>query len=118
VGFTTAQNVTNALFNGIGGRKKGVWQVDCVLSTEYTVAPVSSLIWTTVSGTSDALTTTCAHGEIGSSFGGINVQIIRLSFILEVTTIPTTYYLNFKKSGGAGLVANISNSQIMFTRIG
>ena len=117
--FTTTGNIATINFNGIGGRKLGVWQVDIVLCTQCTSAPGSRLIWTTVSATSSDLTETCTYSSDAGVFGSIGVQIIRLSFILKVTVIPSTYYLNYYRvSGfGSGLVENKINSKIEFTRI-
>jgi hypothetical protein len=85
-----------------------------------TGAPNSKLIWTTVSTTSSDLTEYCTYTADSTLFGTIGIQIMRLSFILKVTTIPSTFYLNcYRTAGvGSGLVENKTNSKIKFTRIG
>ena len=117
--FTTTGNIATIVFDGIGSRKLGVWQVDIVLCTENLGAPNSKLIWTTVSSTSSDLTQYCTYESTTALFGSISVQIMRLSFILKVNTIPSTYYLNYVRTAGAGsaLVENKANSKIEFTRI-
>ena len=44
---------------------------------------------------------------------------MRLSFILNVSSTPLTYYLNYERTTGigSGLVENKTNSHIEFTRI-
>ena len=44
---------------------------------------------------------------------------MKLSFILNVTTTPSTYYLNYVRTSGvgSGLAENKTNSHIEFTRI-
>ena len=117
--FTTTGNIATVNFNGIGGRKLGVWQVDIVLCTENIGAQNSKLIWTTVSATSNDLTKYFTYEYTSALFGLIGVQIMRLSFILKVTTIPSTYYLNYYRTAGvgSGFVENKTNSHIQFTRI-
>lgn len=118
-GFTTTGNIATVNFDGIGGRKLGVWQVDIVLCTENTGSPNSKLIWTTVSATSNDLTKYCINETTSALYGLITVQVMRLSFILKVTTIPSTYYLNYYRTAGvgSGLIENKTNSHIQFTRI-
>ena len=120
-GFTTPQNVATINWNGIGPRNKGVWRVDIILTTQNTTPPISMLIWTDVSGTDDTLNLTCMHMEDKGAYGGgVQAQIMRMSFNLEVTTIPSTYYLNYRRlsGSGTGLSADTVNSRITFTRIG
>ena len=96
------------------------WQVDIVLCTQCTGAPSSILVWTAASATSGDLTPTCTYSDNAAVFGSIGVQIMRLSFVLNVTTIPSTYYLNYSRvaGSGSGLATNTANSRIAFTRIG
>jgi hypothetical protein len=117
--FTTPQNIATMVFNGAGNYTKGVWQVNIVLSTECINAPNSRLIWTTVSSTSNDLTKYCTYENGATLFGILGVQIMKLSFILNVTTTPSTYYLNYVRTSGvgSGLVENKTNSHIEFTRI-
>ena len=119
-GFTTPQNVVTFTFNGVGSYKIGTYLVDIVLITNLTASPNSQLIWTTVSGTSDALNDTCTYADNSGQFGAVICQIMRMSFVLQVTTLPSTYYLNYKRIAGigAGLSENKTNSQISFTRMG
>ena len=118
-GFITTGNIATVNFDGIGGRKLGVWQVDIVLCTENTGSPNSKLIWTTVGPTSNDLTKYCINETASGLYGLITVQVMRLSFILKVTTIPSTYYLNYYRTAGvgSGFVENKTNSHIQFTRI-
>lgn len=118
--FTTIpQNIATMVFNGTGDYTKGVWQVNIVLCTECINPPNSRLIWTTVSNSSDLLTKYCTYENGATAFGLLIVQIMRLSFILNVTTTPSTYYLNYVRTNGVGssLVENKTNSHIEFTRI-
>ena len=91
-----------------------------VHNVQGTGAPSSILVWTAVSATSGDLTLTCTHSDNAAVFGAIGVQIMRLSFILNVTTITSTYYLNYSRvaGSGSGLATNTANSRIAFTRIG
>lgn len=120
VGFTTPQNVVTFTFNGVGDYKKGTYLVDIVLITNLSASPNSQLIWTTVSGTSDALNDTCCYADNSGQFGAVICQIMRMSFVLQVTTTPSTYYLNYKRIAGigAGLSENKTNSKVSFTRMG
>ena len=117
--FTTPQNIATMVFNGAGNYTKGVWQVNIVLSTECINAPNSRLIWTTVSSTSNDLTKYCTYENSATLFGILGVQIMKLSFILNVTTTPSTYYLNYVRTNGVGSGLNElkTNSHIEFTRI-
>jgi len=117
--FTTPQNIATMVFDGTGNYTKGVWQVNIVLSTECINAPNSRLIWTTVSSTSNDLTKYCTYENGATLFGILGVQIMKLSFILNVTTTPSTYYLNYVRTAGvgSGLAENKTNSHIEFTRI-
>ena len=119
-GFTTPQNVVTFTFNGIGSYKIGTYLVDIVLITNLSASPNSQLIWTTVSGTSDALNDTCTYADNSGQFGAVICQIMRMSFVLQVTTTPSTYYLNYKRIAGigAGLSENKTNSKVSFTRMG
>jgi len=116
---TTPGNIATMVFNGTGNYTKGVWQVDIVLCTECLNPPNSRLIWTTVSNSSDALTKYCTYENGSTAFALQGVQIMRLSFILNVTTIPSTYYLNYVRTNGVGSSLNElkNNSHIEFTRI-
>ena len=117
--FTTTQNIATMVFNGTGNYTKGVWQVNVVLSTENINAPNSRLIWTTVSPTSNDLTKYCTYENGSTLFGILGVQIMKLSFILNVSSTPSTYYLNYVRTSGvgSGLNENKTNSHIEFTRI-
>lgn len=119
-GFTTPQNVVTLTFNGVGSYKIGTYLVDVVLITNLSASPNSQLIWTTVSGTSDALNDTCCYADNSGQFGAVICQIMRMSFVLQVTSTPITYYLNYKRIAGvgAGLSENKTNSKISFTRMG
>jgi hypothetical protein len=119
-GFTTPQNVVTLTFNGVGSYKIGTYLVDVVLITNLSASPNSQLIWTDVSGTSDALNSTCTYADNSGQFGAVICQIMRMSFVLQVTTTPSTYYLNYKRIAGigAGLSENKTNSKISFTRMG
>ena len=77
------------------------------------------MIWTTVGPTSNDLTKYCINETTSGLYGLITVQVMRLSFILKVTTIPSTYYLNYYRTAGvgSGFVENKTNSHIQFTRI-
>jgi hypothetical protein len=117
--FTTTQNIATMVFNGTGNYTKGVWNVDIVLCTDNTNPPNSRLIWTTVSSTSNAITKYCTYESGSTLFALQGVQIMRLSFILNVSSTPLTYYLNYERTTGigSGLVENKTNSHIEFTRI-
>ena len=54
-----------------------------------------------------------------TQFGILGVQIMKLSFILNVSTTPLTYYLNYVRTPGvgSGLVENKTNSHIQFSKI-
>ena len=117
--FTTTQNIATMVFNGTGNYTKGVWQVNIILCTEVSSSPNARLIWTTVSSTSSALTPYCTYESTVATYDKINVQIMRVSFILNVTKIATSYYLYYVRTAavGSGLVENKTNPKIEFTRI-
>lgn len=119
VGFTTTGNVVTVNFDGTGNFVRGVYQVDIVLTTEISSSPNTRLIWTQVSSTSSAITPYCTYESTGATFNTTNYQIMRLSFILKVSTYTSTYYLNYVRTAGvgSGLVENKANSHIQFTRI-
>lgn len=111
-------NVATITFDGIGPRELGTWLVDIVLSTGVVSAPQSYLIWTTVGPANGVYNDTCCHSNDYGLYNSIGVQSLRMSFVLIVTTIPTTYYLNYNRIGGSGLSENKTNSKISFTRMG
>ena len=119
VGFTTTGNVVTVNFDGTGNFVRGVYQVDIVLTTEISSSPNTRLIWTQVSSTSSAITQYCTYESTGATFNTTNFQIMRLSFVLKVSTYTSTYYLNYVRTAGvgSGLVENKANSHIQFTRI-
>ena len=116
--LSTPDNIVTLTFNGVGAYKKGTYLVDIVLSTNCATPPDSYLIWTTVGPTSGAYNTTCAHSKDSGFYNGASTQALRMSFVLIVSTTPTTYYLNYNRIGGSGLAENKTHSQISFTRMG
>jgi hypothetical protein len=62
------------------------------------------------------ITDTCVLASDAGVFGATGLQIIRMSFTIDVVNLTTTYYLNSNLTGGSGLASN-TTSNIKFTRI-
>jgi hypothetical protein len=114
----TAYNIFTIVWNGTGDYTLGVWQCDIVIVTNATTAPSFSLCWNTISNTSMDITEKCAQSTALTTFNSLGYQITRLSFVLNITNLLQTFWLNSFKAAGAGLFANTSYSQIKFTRLG
>ena len=118
--ITSAYNIMTIPWNGIGNYTLGVWQVNIVITTNFTATPPASVInWNTFANNSTALTITTSHIAYGNYFSGGTLlrQIVKLDFVLTVDNLTTTYYLNYWTNGGAVLSANLANSELSFTRI-
>ena len=113
----TPYNIMTINWNGLGNYTLGVWQCDIVITTNSNASIISGIVWNTISNTNFAVNTTSTWEDALAVFSGGGCQILRLSFVLNVRNLTTTYYLNFQKTGGGGLSANLTASQIQFTRI-
>ena len=113
----TPYNIMTINWNGFGNYTLGVWQCDIVITTNSNTSIISGIVWNTIGTTNFAVNTTSAQEDALAVFSGGGCQMLRLSFILNVRNLTTTYYLNFQKVGGGALSANLGASQIQFTRI-
>ena len=104
-------------WNNSGNYSYGVWRCDITIVTNTNADMVSGLIWNTISTTEFNVNTTSTSASGFYVFGSGPCQVLKLSFTLNVINVTTTYYLNFKKTGGGALSANLGASQIQFTRI-
>jgi len=113
----SAYNIFTIFWDGSGEYTLGVWQCDIVIVTNCTTAPSFSLCWNTISGSSMDITEKCAQSTALTTFNSVGHQITRLSFVLNITNLLQTFWLNSFKAAGAGLSSNTAYSQIKFTRI-
>jgi hypothetical protein len=112
-----AYNIFTIVWNGTGDYTLGVWLCDIVIVTNCTTAQNFSLCWNTISNTSMDITEKCAQSTVATQFNATGHQITRMSFVLNITNLLQTFWLNSFKVGGAGLSSNTAYSQIKFTRI-
>jgi len=110
-------NIMTLVWNGSADYTLGVWLCDIVIVSNATTASSFSLCWNTISGSSMDITEKCAQSNIVTVFNVASQQITRLSFVLNITNVLQTFWLNSNRVGGAGLSSNTSYSQIKFTRI-
>ena len=119
VAFGTAVGTYNILtlaWDGSGNKRLGVWRVDVVIMITCTGAPLTKLSWNTTNATTMVITDTCVLASDAGVFGATGIQILRMSFTIDVVNLTTTYYLNSNLTGGSGLASN-TTSNIKFTRI-
>ena len=112
-----AYNIFTIVWNGTGDYTLGVWLCDIVIVTNCTTSQNFSLCWNTISNTSMDITEKCAQSTVATQFNATGHQITRMSFVLNITNLLQTFWLNSFKVGGAGLSSNTAYSQIKFTRI-
>lgn len=115
-GTAAIYNILTLAWDGTGNKRLGVWQVDIVIMSNCTGAPLFSLSWNTINATTMPITSYCVVVNNAGAFSSGGVQIARLSFVLNVVNLTTTYYLNSYLTAGAGLSVN-TTSNITFTRI-
>jgi len=113
----TPGNVVTIAWNGTGDKTLGVWLVEIILTTNSATTIDTNLNWNTVSGTSMTVNHTCCNMSGITLHNSTTCNILRMSFVLNVTNTTTTYYLNFLKAGGSALSDNTGGSRIQFTRI-
>ena len=105
------------VWNGSNNFTLGVWQTEIYIVTQCTSSPAISFCWNTISNTSMAITEHCGNiGDFGA-YAGTGYSIFRLSFVLRITDLLGTYWLNCSRVGGGGLASNTTYSYIKFTRI-
>ena len=104
-------------WNGLGNYTLGVWQCDIVIATNSRTSIITSVVWNTIGATNFAVNNTSVSQDSLYAYSGGGCQVLRLSFVLNVRNLTTTYYLNFSRVGGASLSSNLTASQIQFTRI-
>jgi len=104
-------------WNGLGNNSLGVWQCDIVIATNSSTSIISAIVWNTTNTTNFAVNNTSKSEDSLGVYSGGGCQILRLSFVLNVRNLTTTYYLNFTRTGGSVLSSNLTASQIQFTRI-
>jgi hypothetical protein len=114
---TTPYDIMTINWNGLGNYTLGVWQCDIVITTNSNTSIISGIVWNTIGTTNFAVNTTSTWEDALAVFSGGGCQMLRLSFILNVRNLTTTYYLNFQKVGGGALSANLGAVQIQFSRI-
>ena len=104
-------------WNGLGNYSLGVWQCDIVIATNSSTSMISAIVWNTTNTTNFAVNNTSTSSDSLGVYSTGGCQILRLSFVLNVRNLTTTYYLNFSRTGGSVLCSNLGASQIQFTRI-
>ena len=112
-------NVYTLVWDGTGDKTLGVWQVEISVGTGASNTDIETgLCWNETSTTHFSPNYTCANSKGTAAFFIIQLNIIRLSFVLNVTNLTTTYYLNYQNSlGGGGKTSNTASSHMRFTRI-
>jgi len=114
-GFTSFGNVYTLVWDGSGDKTLGVWNVDICIATNTATSMDSGFVLNTTNNF--VINTRSAWSSALTGFGVNPAQIVRLSTVLEITNLTTTYYLNFKLNGGSSRSDNTAGSQILFTRI-
>lgn len=112
---TSAYIIQQIDWNGFGNYTLGVWNVEINIVTNCNASPLSHLTWGTSSNTN--IRKNATYQGVNGSFGGNGAHIMNLQFILTVTNLTTTYYVNHWFISGTSLSPNLNNSQIVFTRI-
>lgn len=113
-----AGNVYTLAWDGSGDRKLGVWNVEISVGTWSTATDLETLIvWNTISTTSKQANYTSAMCKGTADFFLVSLNIVKLNFVLNVTNLTTTYYLNYMRRLGAGIVTDTDSSFMTFTRI-
>jgi len=107
--------VVTIVWDGSGDKTLGVWNMDICIATNTATSMDSGFVLNTTNNF--VINTRSAWSSALTGFGVNPAQIVRLSTVLEVTNLTTTYYLNFKLNGGSSRSDNTSGSQILFTRI-
>ena len=110
-------NIMSIVWNGSNNYTLGVWQVDIYIVTQNTASPLISFCWNTISNTSMALTEHCGSATDSGAYAGTIYSIFRMSFVLHITNLLGSYWLNCSRVGGSSLVSNTTYSYIKFTRI-
>ena len=105
------------VWDGSNNFTLGVWQVEIVVISQCTASPAISFCWNTVSNTSMAITSQCGFAGDFGAFAGTGYQNFRMSFVLRITNLLGSYWLNCSRTGGAGLASNTAYSYIKFTRL-
>jgi hypothetical protein len=112
-----AYNIMTIVWDGSNNFTLGVWQTEIYIVTQCTSSPAISFCWNTISNTSMAITEHCGNiGDFGA-YAGTGYSIFRLSFVLPITDLLGTYWLNCSRVGGGGLASNTTYSYIKFTRL-
>ena len=109
-------NIMSIAWNGTGDYTLGVWNVEIVIISQCTSAPTISFTWNTLTATSMTLNLHSGCVSDIGAYAGVGASIFRMSFILSVTDLLKSYFLNCSRVGGAGLSSD-SNSYIKFTRL-
>ena len=112
-----AYNIMSIVWDGSNNFTLGVWQVEIVVISQCTSSPAISFCWNTVSNTSMAITEHCGFAGDFGAFAGTGYQNFRMSFVLRITNLLGSYWLNCSRVGGAGLASNTTYSYIKFTRL-
>ena len=110
-------NIMSIVWDGSNDYTLGVWQVDIVVISSCVGAPGISFCWNDASNTSMAITSHCGYEDNFGTFNATNYQNFRMSFVLNVVNLTTSYFLNCNRVGGSVLGSNTSNSYIQFTRL-
>jgi hypothetical protein len=102
-------------WDGTGDKTLGVWLCDICIATNTTSAMDSGFVLNITNNF--VINTRSAWSNALTSFGVNQAQIVRLSTVLNITTLTDTYYLNFKINGGSARTDVPGASQVLFTRI-
>jgi hypothetical protein len=112
-----AYNIMSIVWDGSNDYTLGVWQVEIVVISQCTSSPAIAFCWNTISNTSMAITSHCGFAGDFGSFAGTGYQNFRMSFVLRITNLLGSYWLNCSRVGGGGLASNTTYSYIKFTRL-
>ena len=112
-----AYNIMTIDWNGFGNYTYGIWQCEIAIIVDAVTFSSITMSWTSAGPTSSSLSAYTDNTNTGFyNLGTTARQILRLNFVLSVTNLTTSYYLNFWHSGG-NITPNVSPSYIRFTRI-
>jgi len=111
-----AYNIMSIVWDGTGDYTLGVWQVEIVIISQCVNAPTISFNWNTLTATSLSLNLHSGSVSDAGTYAGVAASIFRMSFVLNVTDLLKSYFLNCSRVGGTALSSD-ANSYIKFTRL-
>ena len=116
--YTTANNIYTLAWDGSGDRQLGVWNVEISIGTWSSTNDMETLlVWNTISTTNKQANYTSSMCKGTADFFAVSLNIVKLNFVLNVTNLTTTYYLNYMRRLGTFVAIDTDSSFMRFTRI-